>query len=114
MALFCRGVPRLLAVAIVVAGFRLLPPEALSQGPNLCLWRTLFQLGACPACGSLHALAAFFHGRFGDALAFNHNVLVTGPGLVALAVKDAFSVMRKLVGRSGEGREGAISRRDDQ
>ena len=31
MALFCRGVPRLLAVAIVVAGFCLPPPEALSH-----------------------------------------------------------------------------------
>jgi hypothetical protein len=36
MAPFCRGVPRLLAVAIVVAGFCLLPPEALSRGPGLC------------------------------------------------------------------------------
>jgi len=96
MALFCRGVPRLLAGAIVVAGFCLLPPVALSRGPNLCLWRHLFRFSACPACGSLHALAAFFHGRFGDALAYNRNVLITGPGLVALAVKDALSAARQL------------------
>ena len=95
MALFCRGVPRLLAVAIVVTGFCLLPPEALLRGPNLCLWRALFYLAACPACGSLHALAAFFHGRFGDALAYNRNVLITGPGLVALAVEGAYRLVRK-------------------
>jgi hypothetical protein len=97
MALFCRGVPRLLAFAMVVAGFCLLPPEALSRGPNCCLWRALFNLGACPACGSLHALAAFFHGRFGDALAYNENVLITGPGLVAFALEDAYRLVRKLV-----------------
>jgi len=101
MALFCRGVPRLLAVAIVTAGFCLLPPEALSQGPHLCLWQTLFHLGACPACGSLHALAAFFHGRLGDALAYNRNVLITGPGLVTLAVKDGSSVVGRLMGWEG-------------
>ena len=93
MALFCRRVPRLVAVALVVAAFCLLPPEALSRGPNLCLWRALFRLDSCPACGSLHALAAFFHGRFGDALAFNHNVLVTGPGLIALAAKDVSNLV---------------------
>jgi len=97
VALFCRGVPRLLAVASVAAGFRLLPPEALSRGPDLCLWRALFHLGSCPACGSLHALAAFFHGRFGDALAYNRNVLITGPGLVAVALEDAYGLVRKLV-----------------
>jgi hypothetical protein len=96
MALFCRGVPRLLAVAIVVAGFCLLPPEALSRGPNLCLWRALFHLGACPACGSLHALAAFFHGRLGDALTYNRNVLITGPGVMVLAVEDAASAARQM------------------
>jgi hypothetical protein len=105
MALFCRGVPRLLAVAIVVAGFCILPPEALSRGPDLCLWRNLFHLAACPACGSMRALAAFFHGRLGEALAYNLNVLVTAPVLIALAAKDVFRVIRKMVGRNGEGQE---------
>ena len=99
MALFCRGVPRLLVVAIALAGFCLLPPEAFSRGPNLCLWKALFHLGSCPACGSLHALAAFFHGRFVDALAYNRNVLITGPGLVALAVEDGYGLVKKLIHR---------------
>jgi len=88
MALFSRGVPRLFAVAFMLAGFCIVPPEALSHGPDLCLWRILLHLSECPACGSMHALAAFFHGRFGDALAYNRNVLVTGPLLMVLAAKD--------------------------
>jgi hypothetical protein len=95
MALFSRGVPRLLALAIVVTGFCILPPEALSRGPDLCLWRKLLHLAACPACGSIRALAAFFHGRFGDALAYNRNVLVTAPVLIALAAKDAFGAIKE-------------------
>jgi hypothetical protein len=85
----------LLALAIVVAGFCILPPEALARGPDLCLWRRLFHLAACPACGTLRALAAFFHGRWGDALAYNRNVLVTAPMLIALAANDVFCVIRK-------------------
>jgi hypothetical protein len=46
----------------------------------------------------VRALAAFFHGRFADALGYNRNVLVTGPGLMALAVKDAFMAIRKIAG----------------
>jgi hypothetical protein len=103
MALFCRGVPRLLPVLVVLAGFCILPPEALSRGPNLCLWRNLLHLSACPACGSVHALAAFFHGRFHDALTYNRNVLITAPGLIALAAKDIGSVLSKMVRRGGEG-----------
>jgi len=95
MALFSRGVPRLLALAMVVAGFCALAPEALARGPDLCLWRRLFHLAACPACGTMRALAAFFHGRWSDALAFNRNVVVTGPLLVGLAAKDLFCVIRK-------------------
>jgi hypothetical protein len=104
MALFCRGVPRLLAVGIVVAGFCILPPEVLSRGPDLCLWRKLLHLATCPACGSMRALAAFFHGAFRDALGYNRNVLVTAPLLVMLAAKDLFSLLTKVAGVSGEGR----------
>ena len=105
MALFCRGVPRLVAVGLVVTGFCILPPEVLSRGPDLCLWRELLHVSTCPACGSMRALTAFFHGRLGDALAYNRNVLVTAPLLLMLAAKDLFSFLTKLVGVSGEGRE---------
>ena len=98
MARSCHGVLQRLAVGVVLTMLCLLPPEALSRGPNLCLWRRLLHLAACPACGTMHALAAFFHGRVGNALAYNRNVLVTAPGLIVLTVKDAFSVIRKMIG----------------
>ncbi len=99
MALFSRGVLRRLALGIVLAGFCVLPPEAVSRGPDLCLWRRLLHLAGCPACGSTRALAAFFHGRWGDALAYNRNVLVTAPLLVMLVAKDVFSLLTKAAGK---------------
>jgi hypothetical protein len=105
MALFSRRVVRLLALGGVLTGFCVLPPEAISRGPDLCLWRRLLHLAACPACGSTRALAAFFHGRWGEALAYNRNVLITAPLLVMLAAKDAWAVLRKVTGVSGEDQE---------
>ena len=77
-----------LFLAIVI--FAAVPPEVLSRGPDLCLWRHLFHLAACPACGSTRALAAFFHGHLAQALAYNRNVIVTGPLLAGLLAKDAW------------------------
>jgi len=111
MALFCRGVPRLLAVAIVIAGFCTLSPQALSRGPNLCLWRSLFHLAACPACGSMRALAAFFHGQWGDALAYNRNVLITAPGLILLAAKDVFCLLLNALAQVGKQRKKTAGKR---
>jgi len=105
MELFSRGVPRLLALGVLLTGFSLLPPEALSRGPEVCLWRRLLHLAACPACGSTRALAAFFHGRFADALAYNRNVLVTAPLLIALTAKDACSVIGKMIGHGWKGQQ---------
>jgi hypothetical protein len=105
MALFSRGVLRRLALSIMVAGFCVLPPEAVARGPDLCLWRRLLHLANCPACGSTRALAAFFHGRLGDALAYNRNVLVTAPLLVMLAARDVFRLIRWMARVCGEGQE---------
>ena len=82
-----------LSLAIVTCAA--VPPEILARGPHLCLWKHLFHLAACPACGSTRALAAFFHGHFTEALAYNRNVIVTGPLLVCLLVHDALSSLRK-------------------
>jgi hypothetical protein len=108
MTLFCQRVPRLLAVGAAVAGFCLLPPELLARGFHLCFWCRLLHLAACPACGSTRALAAFFHGRWGDALAYNPNVLVTAPTLIALVAKDAFRGLREVAGSLGSGLGGGI------
>ncbi len=77
--------------------FCLLSPESLARGPDLCLWRHLFHLTACPACGSTRALAAFFHGRFAEALAFNRNVLATAPLLLSLLGLDLYHLARRFV-----------------
>lgn len=94
MAQFATRIPRLFALALALAGFCLVSPETLARGPDLCLWRHLFHLAACPACGGTRALAAFFHGQFAAAFAFNRNVVVTAPLLLMLLAED---VWRRLV-----------------
>ena len=84
----------LLIAALTV--FALVPPETFGRGPDLCLWRHLVRLEACPACGTTRALSAFFHGQFAAALAFNPNVVVTAPLLVGLLVEDLVRLVRKI------------------
>jgi len=88
MPSFAKGIPRWAVLAGALGVFALVSPETLAHGPDLCLWRHLFHLSACPACGSTRALAAFFHGHFGQALAFNRNIVVTAPLLVGLLLDD--------------------------
>ena len=88
-----------LALAILAA----VPPETWSRGPDICLWKHLFHLAACPGCGSTRALAAFFHGHVAQALGYNRNVIVTGPLLLTLWLQDAARlVVRKLLARAQE------------
>jgi hypothetical protein len=84
----------LLSAALAI--FLAVPPEMLAQGPDICLWKHLFHLTACPACGSTRALAAFFHGRFSDALEFNRNIIVTAPCLLGLLGRDTLLLLRKI------------------
>jgi len=95
LPLFAKGIPRWLVLTVALAVFCLVPPETLARGPALCLWKHLFHLAACPACGSTRALAAFFHGRFAEAVAFNLNVLIAGPGLLVLLALDTLRALRK-------------------
>jgi hypothetical protein len=97
MTIFCKGVSRLLVLSLAVAVLVAVPPEVLARGPDVCLWKRLFHFTACPACGSTRALAAFFHGHATQALAYNRNVVVTGPLLIGLLVHD---VIARLTGRS--------------
>jgi Protein of unknown function (DUF2752) len=92
---FAKGVPRLAVLAAAVAFLAAVPPQLLARGPDLCLWRHLFHISQCPACGSTRALAAFFHGHFRRALAYNRNVVVTGPLLVWLFVSDLWTLARR-------------------
>jgi len=95
LSIFAMGIPRVAVLAAVLASLCLVPLDALSHGPNLCLWCHLFHLSACPACGSTRALCAFFHGQFAQALAFNRNVIVTAPALISLAVLDLVRLARR-------------------
>jgi hypothetical protein len=103
MAIFAEGIPRWSVLVVVLGAFLLVSPERFAHGPDLCLWRRLFHLAACPACGSVRALAAFFHGRFADALAFNRNVVVTAPALLMLLAQDLVYRLRRIPfgGRAG-------------
>ncbi len=94
---FAKGIPRLAVIFCAVLAFCLVPPELLDRGPNLCLWCHLFHLTACPSCGSTRALAAFFHGNFRQALAYNRNVVVTGPAFVAMLASDISNLSRKIL-----------------
>src|SRR6516164_1180890 len=96
MPIFANGLPRWPVLVVALGAFLLLPPQRFAHGPDLCLWRHLFHLAACPACGSTRALAAFFHGHFAAALAYNRNVVITGPGLVLLMILDVASALRSL------------------
>jgi len=89
-----------MVLSLALAVFVAVPPEVLAQGPDICLWKHLFRIAGCPACGSTRALAAFFQGHLAQALAYNRNVIVTGPLLVGLLLHDAFSELKK----SGIGR----------
>lgn len=98
MPIFCARIPRLLPVTLAATVFCLISPENFARGPNICLWCHLFHLPACPACGTLRALAACFHGRFSAALAFNHNVVITAPMLAVWLLADTRRGLRKLLG----------------
>jgi hypothetical protein len=80
-----------MVLSLALAAFVVVPPEVLAHGPDVCLWKRLFHLAACPACGSTRALAAFFHGHLAQALGYNRNVIVTGPLFIGLLLQDVFS-----------------------
>ncbi len=103
MTLFAKGITRVVALSAVLAIFVLIPPEVLERGPDFCLWKHLFGLSACPACGSTRALVWFFHGHFGQALAYNRNVVVTGPLLLVLLAQDAIRMARQFLTHAGPG-----------
>ena len=95
MRWFSKSVPRWVVLAFALVAFSVVPPETWTGGPNLCLWRHLFHISACPACGTTRALAFFSHGNFAQALAYNRNVLVTAPSLITLLSLDILQLTRR-------------------
>ena len=96
MAGFYQGISRWMVLSLALAIFMAVPPEVLAQGPDICLWKHLFHLAACPACGSTRALAAFFHGHLAQAIAYNRNVMVTGPLMIGILASDVVRGVRRL------------------
>ena len=84
---------------LALGAFCLIPLDTWMRAPDLCLWRRLFHLAACPACGSTRALVSFFHGEWTAAWKYNANVVITAPGLTVLAVRYWLRLWRKV--RSG-------------
>ncbi len=76
------------AIALLagVAALVLVPPSLVERLPSFCLNQRIF--GFCPGCGSLRALVRLFHGDLLGAVHFNLNVLLTGPLLLALLVRN--------------------------
>jgi len=107
MALFARGLPRLIVILLLLAAFSVTPPEFLARGPDVCIWRHLLHIQACPACGTTRALAAFFHGRLPQAFEYNRNVVLTAPGLLILIVLDCAKLARKLLRPRGQASQAA-------
>ena len=97
MPIFCAAIPRAAVLLVFSLTFCLVAPETFNAHPNLCLWRRLLEVPSCPACGTLPALAAFFHGRFAEGLAFNHNAVFTAPALLVLLIIDTLRALRKVV-----------------
>lgn len=107
MAGFSKGIARWMVLSGALAVFVLVSPEILARGPDICLWKHLFHLAACPACGSTRALAAFYHGHLTQALAYNRNVLVTGPLFTGLLIHDVILGLKGLgVSKTGEVKHG--------
>ena len=83
---------RLAAFGTGIAVVVFLVPKAGSF-PDLCLFDRFF--GYCPACGTTRALSCFFRGQFPAALSFNRNVLVTGPLIIFIFLKDLLSLLKR-------------------
>jgi hypothetical protein len=49
MAGFSKGIARWMVLSGALAIFVLVPPEILARGPDICLWKRLFHIAACPA-----------------------------------------------------------------
>ena len=83
---------RLAAFGTGIAVVVFLVPKAGSF-PDLCLFDRFF--GYCPACGTTRALSCFFRGQFPAALSFNRIVLVTGPLIIFIFLKDLLSLLKR-------------------
>ena len=82
---------RALVFGVVILGLFLLNPP-FHPIPHACFIHDLF--GICPACGSTRALALFFKGSLLESLEYNWNVILTGPLIIVLFLRDVFKSLK--------------------
>lgn len=76
----------------------ILPPPSHFL-PDLCIIKE--SIGYCPACGTTRALACFFKCRFLEAINYNTNVVLVGPLIFMIFLKDFIIVMKKNIVMKG-------------
>ena len=84
------GITVVFGIAILALYFLNLQCAAL---PDLCLIKKIF--GYCPACGTARALACFFKGQFAEGIKYNFNVILVGPLITLLFLKNLIKVTIK-------------------
>ena len=80
--------------ALIIVLLLVILPLAFFEGvPKICTYR-LFTGRDCPGCGMTRACCLFFHGRFSEAMIFNRAVVVVAPFLIAIALYQAYRLIR--------------------
>ncbi|MEI8010908.1 MAG: DUF2752 domain-containing protein [Candidatus Omnitrophota bacterium] len=59
--------------------------------PDMCLIKRVS--GYCPGCGTTRALTSFFKGNINEGMQYNLNVIVTGPLIGFLFLKNLFKII---------------------
>ena len=75
-----------------------IPPEGLDNMPSLCIFRALTGR-PCLGCGMTRAVCHLAHGHLLAALDANSSVVVVGPIIVLIAVRQFWSIVEGLRGR---------------
>lgn len=80
-----------LALVAVPIALALVPLSTVEQGPTLCLFHNLTGHN-CPGCGMTRSLVALFHGDPASSFAYNRGIIIVGPLLVLLWLKEAWNI----------------------
>lgn len=78
------------AAAVILAA---LPVESLDSATSICIIKALTGR-PCLGCGFTHAVSALLHGGFGDAVRYNHLILLAVPLVMGTVVRDMVRVWR--------------------
>ena len=68
-------------------------PSSSQLLPDLCIIKKF--LGYCPACGTTRAFVCFLKCRFLEGINYNINIVLVGPLILTIFIKDFVLVMKK-------------------